>query len=192
MQEAKSNSMPVHVFSIPDRCKHVCLDACLCPVVCCRWSSSWRLRRATHSLPPWRHQCTVCVLPGPTGGPPVCPRVQDDPEGKSQPFLVWLFLCFGVVTSCVLCARASRVLSDVLTTGCISCAPENTYTPARLGALSKFSVVTILCRSYHFHQYFFLLRVLGALSNSSSCSRCSLTFSCLLSAVSQSVLFTLM
>ena len=37
----------------------------------------------------------------------------------------------GVVTSCVLCARVSRVLRDVLlTTGCISCATENTYTPA--------------------------------------------------------------
>ena len=24
--------------------------------------------------------------------PPVCPRVQDDPEAKSQPFLVWLVL----------------------------------------------------------------------------------------------------
>ena len=39
-------------FSIPDRCKHVCLDASLCPVVCCRWSSSRRSRRATHGLPP--------------------------------------------------------------------------------------------------------------------------------------------
>ena len=54
-------------FSIPDHCKHVCLDACLCPVVCCRWSSSWRLRRATHGLPfrarvyrgcpAWTHRC---------------------------------------------------------------------------------------------------------------------------------------
>ena len=25
--------------------------------------------------------------------PPVCPRVQDDPEAKSQPFLVWLLVC---------------------------------------------------------------------------------------------------
>ena len=64
--------------------------------------------------------------------PPVCPRVQDDPEAKSQPFLVWLLLCFGVVTSCVLCARVSRVLRDVLTTGCISCATENTYTTHRV------------------------------------------------------------
>ena len=38
----------------------------------------------------------------------------------------------GVVTSCVLCARVSRVLRDVLTTGCISCATENTYTTHRV------------------------------------------------------------
>ena len=36
----------------------------------------------------------------------------------------------GVVTSCVLCARVSRVLGDVKTTGRISCATDNTYTPA--------------------------------------------------------------
>ena len=43
-------------------------------------------------------------------------------------------------------------LRDVITTGCISCATENTYTSARLEALSKLSVVTILSHSYHFHQ----------------------------------------
>ena len=36
----------------------------------------------------------------------------------------------GVVTSCLLCARVSRVLRDVKTTGRISCATDNTYTPA--------------------------------------------------------------
>ena len=46
----------------------------------------------------------------------------------------------------------------MLTTGCISCATENTYTPARLEALSKLSVVTLLSHSYHSHQ-FFLLRL---------------------------------
>ena len=38
----------------------------------------------------------------------------------------------GVVTSCVLCARVSRVLRDVLTTGCIPCATENTYIRRRV------------------------------------------------------------
>ena len=33
----------------------------------------------------------------------------------------------GVVTSCVLCARVSRVLRDVKTTGRLSCATENTH-----------------------------------------------------------------
>ena len=86
--------------------------------------------------------------------PPVCPKVQDDPDAKSQPFLVLFKGVRGVVTSCVLCARVSRVLRVVLTTGCISCATEKTYT-ARLEALSKLSVFTILSHSYHFHQIVF-------------------------------------
>ena len=60
----------------------------------------------------------------------MCPRVQDDPEAKSQPFLVWFVSVLGVVTSCVLCAGVSRVLRDVKTTGRISCATENTYSLA--------------------------------------------------------------
>ena len=51
-----------------------------------------------------------------------------------------------------LCARVSRVLRDVKTTGRVSCATENTYTPARLEALYKLSIVTILSHSYHVHQ----------------------------------------
>ena len=52
---------------------------------------------------------------------------------QRAPFLVWLLFVLGVVTSCVLCAReVSRVLRDVLTTGCISCATENTYTTHRV------------------------------------------------------------
>ena len=58
----------------------------------------------------------------------------------------------GVVTSCVPCARVPRVARDVIPIGCSSCATENTYTPARLEALFKLSVVTILSHSYHFHQ----------------------------------------
>ena len=72
----------------------------------------------------------------------------------------------GVVTSCVLCARVSRVLKDVFKTGCISCATENTYITARLEARSKLSVVTILSHSSPFLPICF----------------------CLWSAVSQSVL----
>ena len=67
----------------------------------------------------------------------------------------------GVVTSCVPCVRVSGRTSR-------SCATENTYTPAPLEALFKLSVVAILNPSYHLRQIF--LRVVGALSNSSSCS----------------------
>ena len=126
--------------------------------------------------------------------PPVCPRVQDDPEAKSQPFLLWLLVVLGVVTSCVLCARVSRVLRDVLTTGCISCATENTYTPARLEALSKLSVVTILSHSYHFHREKHFAAGFGCCFQFvilfemffTSFDEISLKCSCLLSAVSQS------
>ena len=106
-------------------------------------------------------------------------------------------LCFGVVTSCVVCARVSRMLSDVLTTGCTSCAPENTYTSARLEALFQLLVVTILSHSYNFHQQIagfgcsFQFVILFEMFFTSF-DEISLTFSCLLSAVSQFVLFTLM
>ena len=61
--------------------KHVCLKACLCHVVVCQWSSSWRLCRATHGLP-----CSG------TGDPPVCHRVQGDSVAKRQPFFVWVWV----------------------------------------------------------------------------------------------------
>ena len=64
--------------------------------------------------------CVSCL------DPPVCPRVQDDPGAKKPTLLGVVVVVLGVVTSCVLCARVSRVLSDMFTTGCISCAPENT------------------------------------------------------------------
>ena len=75
----------------------------------------------------------------------------------------------GVVTSCVLCARVRGRVSR-------SCATENTYTPPRLEALFKLSVVAILrhlCRS--------LQHLCGCTQNPSTCS----TRSFLLSAVSQ-------
>ena len=127
--------------------------------------------------------------------PPVCPKVQDDLEAKSQPPTL-LGVDVGVlggVTSCILCARISRVLRDVKTTGRISCATENSCTPARLEALSKLSVVTVLSHWYHFHQILcsFQLVILFEMFFTSF-DGASLKCSCLLSAVSQSVLFTLM
>ena len=115
----------------------------------------------------------------PCRDPPVCHRVQGDSVAKRQPLCVLV----GVVTSCVLCARVRGRVSR-------SCATENTYTSARLEALFKLSVVTILRHLYRSLQHF--CGLLGALSNSSSCSRSRRKFSCLLKAVSQSVLFTQM
>ena len=95
----------------------------------------------------------------------------------------------GVVTSCVPCPRVRGRTTR-------SCATENTYTPARLEALCKLSVVAILSPSCHFHQFFcgwwvlsptchLVRHVLHLVEISSKCS-------CLLSAVSQSNLFTYM
>ena len=42
-----------------------------------------------------------------------------------------------------------------------SCATDNIYTPARLEALFKLSVVTFLSHSYHVHQIFYGLWVLS-------------------------------
>ena len=56
-----------------------------------------------------------------------------------------LLCVVGVVTSCVPCAPARGRTSR-------SCATENSYTPARLEAVVKLSVVTILSHSYPFHQ----------------------------------------
>ena len=71
-----------------------------------------------------------------------CHRVQDDLVTKSQPLCVLV----GVVTSCVLCARVRGRDSR-------SCATENTFTPPRLEALFKLSVVAILKRLYHSLQH---------------------------------------
>ena len=48
------------------------LNACLCLVVVCRWSSSWKLRRATHGLPCLGTGVPWVSLPGLTGVPQ-CP-----------------------------------------------------------------------------------------------------------------------
>ena len=86
----------------------------------------------------------------PCRDPPVCHRVQGDSVAKRQPFCVLV----GVLTSRVLCARVRGHVSR-------SCATEKTYTPARMGALFKLSVVTILRHSYRSLQDFCGLWVLS-------------------------------
>ena len=76
----------------------------------------------------------------------------------------------GVETSCVLCARVRGRVSR-------SCATENTYTPPRLEALFKLSVVAIFK-----HLYRSLQHLCGCTQNPSIGS----TRSFLLSVVSQS------
>ena len=131
--------------------------------------------------PAWSHRCAPKS------------RMTLRQRANPQPFFGVDVGVLGGVTSCILCARISRVLRDVKTTGRISCATENSCTPARLEALSKLSVVTVLSHWYHFHQILcsFQLVILFEMFFTSF-DGASLKCSCLLSAVSQSVLFTLM
>ena len=57
----------------------------------------------------------------------MCHSVQGDSVAKRQPFLRVVVGVLGVVTSGVACTRVPRASRDVLTTGCRSCATENTY-----------------------------------------------------------------
>ena len=82
--------------------------------------------------------------------PPVCPRVQDDPEAKG--LLAVVVGVLGVVTSCVLCARVSRVLRDAKTTRCIPCASESTYT------FFIFDIFFIFLHLVHFCSFFIMFR----------------------------------
>ena len=133
---------------------------------------SWLVFGPPTAFPVW-----ALVYRGfPCRDPPVCHRVHGDSTAKRQAMLCVV----GVVTSCVPCTsvHTSR-----------SCAPENTYIPARLQPLVKLSVVTILSDSYHFTQF----------SAGCGCSfqlvillKISSKFSYLSYAVSQSVLFTQM
>ena len=112
-----------------------------------------------------------------TGVPCGCP-CRDRPVclcGKAPSHFVVVGVV-GVVTSCVLCARVARVSKDLKPTGCRSFATENTYTPARLEALFKLSVVTT--QSFVPFPIFApkFRRVVGVLSNSSSCARSHRTF----------------
>ena len=95
--------------------------------------------------------CLSCWYRGcPCRDPPVCRRVQGDSVATRQP---WLCVCWSRDVVCVPCARVRGRASR-------SCATENTYTPARLEALSKLSVVAIYSPSYHFDQIFCGLWVL--------------------------------
>ena len=71
----------------------------------------------------------------PCRDPPVCHRVQGDSVAKRQSFFVRLLVLLECDIMCSLHSRST--CRDVLTTGCSSCATENTYTPARLEALFK-------------------------------------------------------
>ena len=57
----------------------------------------------------------------------MCHGVHGDSVTKRLSLLCVAVGVLGVVTSCVPCARVPRVSRDVLTTGCSSCATENTY-----------------------------------------------------------------
>ena len=118
----------------------------------------------------------------PCRDPPVCHRVQSDTVGKRQ-----RLLCAGWSRDVVRTMRSrSTCIKECVSR---SCAPENTYTPARLEALVKLSVVTILSDSYDFTKC----------SAGCGCSfqlvillKISSKFSYLSNAVSQSVFFTQM
>ena len=136
---------------------HLSQRPCLCHVV------GGRLVELVsgHPRPSSAEALVYCGCP--CQDPPVCHRVQSDSVAKRQPFCVLV----GVVTSCVLCACVRGRVSR-------SCATENTYTPARLDsqfkALSRLHSQSFVSFAPKF------LRVAGALSNSSSCSRSHPTF----------------
>ena len=132
----------------PNVCQHLVAEStfvsrpCLCRVVCRRVVE---LVGPPTAFPVWAPVYRGC----PCRDPPVCHRVQGDSVAKRQPFCVLI----GVVTSCVLCARVRGRVSR-------SCATENTDTPARLEALFKLSVITILRHLYRSLRHFCGLWVL--------------------------------
>ena len=152
-----------NISKIPSVCQHLFPEStfvsrpCLCHVVGGRLVElvSGHLRPSS---------VEALVYGGcPCQDPPVCHRVQSDSVAKRQPFCVLL----GVVTSCVLCACVRGRVSR-------SCATENTYTPARLEALFKADSRLHSQSFVSFAPKF--LRVVGAFSNSSSCSTSHPTF----------------
>ena len=118
---------------------------------CCRLPSvvSWSFCRATHGLPCSGTDVPWVSFPGLAGTHRCATESRVTPWQSANPCCVLLLVC---LESCVPSA---------------SCATENTYTPARLEALFKLSIVhsqSFVSFPPHF------LRVVGALSNSSSCS----------------------
>ena len=108
-------------------------------LVCVLWSFVVGRLRGGCCGPPHGLPCLGTGVPwvslrGPTGEPQSLGR----PCGKAPTLLGVVVGVLGVVTSCVPCARVPPVSRDVLTTGCGSCATENTYTGndniAELGA----------------------------------------------------------
>ena len=139
---------------------------------CCRLSVvvSWRVTSGHPRPSLFGHRCTVGVLAG---------RATESRVTlwqSANPCCVFV----GVVTSCVPCARVHGRAPR-------SCATENTYTPDRLEALSKLSVVAIPSPSCHFDQIFCGLWVLPPTRH---LVEDLVDISCSSQAVSQSVLFT--
>ena len=130
------------------------------------------------------HRCTVGVL----AGTHRCATESRVTLWQSaNPCCVFVGVV-GVVTSCVPCVRVRGRTSR-------SCATENTYTPAPLEALFKLSVVAILSPSYHLRQIFSAgcgcsLQLVILFDTFFISFEISSKCSCLLSAVSQSILFT--
>ena len=127
----------------------------------------------------------------PCRDPPGVPQSPVRLFGKAPTLLGVVVGVLGVVTSGVHCARVPRVSRDVTTTVCGSCATEITHNPARLEALVKLSVVTILSHiliistKFSVGLWVLSLQIVILFEISSD-------FSCLLSAVSQFILFTQM
>ena len=182
-------------------CQHLAstINTCLAEstfaltLVCVVWSSvGSRLVWATHGLP-FRapvYRGVSCL------DPPVCLRVQDDPEVKSQPIVVLV----GVLRSCDGRGREKRVcvqlrvltplldwkrcsssqshsFSVISSVSFVPCVPSVPLVPSRIRSKFSEGVST---------RFVFAC----VPTNPSPCSR-SHRFSCLPSAVSQSVLFTL-
>ena len=140
------------------------LAQCL-PLSWCRLSVVvlWSLCRATHGLPFRAPVYRGCPLLGHIGVPQESRMTLG---AKRQQFFVWLLVVLESWHHVFLCARVRGRVSR-------SCATENTYT------CSTGSAVQPLSR--HHSQSFVsfppnFLRVVGVLSNSSSCSRSHRTF----------------
>ena len=92
-----------HIFVSQSRKPYLCLQHVICgciEIVLCRytWWRACEVRRATHSLPANEAQCTVGVLPGPTGVTIHPVRMMDRQSANS---CVWVVRLVVVVCLCV-------------------------------------------------------------------------------------------